>query len=113
MKCIQLVQETPYASLKQAIANFGCTESGDGLSFDGHKHLYNIKYKIESILNRQLSYRAVFDYLFNALAEGLKQNFLGPNVNMEFLTLSIKVYSILLIKLVISNPSIISQKFIA
>jgi hypothetical protein len=50
--------------------------------------------------------------LFNASIEGLKQNFLRPDIDMEFFILSLKVYSILLIKLAISNPSIISLKFI-
>src|SRR5579872_6715426 len=33
-------------------------------------------------------------YLVDALAEGVKQNFLGSDINMEFLMLSIRVYLI-------------------
>jgi hypothetical protein len=98
MKAIQLVHDTSYNSLKKVIANFGHSDSGRGLSFDGHKYLFDAKQKIESLLNRQLTYRSVFDYLFNALAEGLKQNLFGPNVNMEFLTLTIQAWSVALIK---------------
>jgi hypothetical protein len=41
--------------------------------------------------------RSAGSQLVDAVAEGVKQNFLGPNINMEFLTLSIKAYFLLLI----------------
>jgi hypothetical protein len=43
-------------------------------------------------------------YLVDALGEGLKQNFLGSDINMEFLTLTIRVYLIRFFKLTVSNP---------
>ena len=45
------------------------------------------------------SLRSAGSYLVDAAAEGVKQNFLGPNINMEFLTLSIKVYFLFLLSL--------------
>ena len=35
---------------------------------------------------------SIGSYLVDALGEGMKQNFLGSDINMEFLVLSIRVY---------------------
>ena len=33
------------------------------------------------------------EYIINALGEGFKQNFLGADINMEFLTLTVRSYA--------------------
>ncbi|MFA6249268.1 MAG: hypothetical protein WC615_20165 [Mucilaginibacter sp.] len=33
------------------------------------------------------------EYIINVLGEGFKQNFLGADINMEFLTLSVRSYA--------------------
>jgi hypothetical protein len=48
--------------------------------------------------------KSVGTYLVDALGEGLKQNFLGSDINMEFLTLTIRVYLIRFIKSTVSYP---------
>jgi hypothetical protein len=42
---------------------------------------------------------SIGSYLVDALAEGVKQNFLGSDINMEFLVLSLRVYLIQLSRL--------------
>jgi hypothetical protein len=38
------------------------------------------------------------EYIINVLGEGFKQNFLGSDINMEFLTLSVRSYATTTVK---------------
>ena len=44
--------------------------------------------------NNNLTPKALSSYVVDALGESLKQNFLGADINMEFLLLSLRVYLI-------------------
>ncbi|HEY2583339.1 MAG TPA: hypothetical protein VGI43_16120 [Mucilaginibacter sp.] len=108
MKVVQLGYGTPYISLKRAI-NFGHFNEGFRLPFEFGKDL---RQKISNTFGDQLTLKSTFTYLFNAAVEGLKQNLLGPNINMEFFMLTARVYFIASIRLAMGGTSIILQKFI-
>lgn len=112
MKALQLIQEIPYISIKRISENFRHFELRNSLPFKFGKQIFDFKQTIAGTFGNQVTFKSAFTYLFNASVEGLKQNFLRPDIDMEFFILSLKVYSILLIKLAISNPSIITLKFI-
>jgi hypothetical protein len=107
MKAIQLIQDTPYNLLKKAFANFGHFEIQNPLPFKSGKQIPGFQQKVLSAFGGRLKFKPLFNYLLDASIEGLKQNFFGPNINMEFFTLTIRVYFILLIRLTVNNPSII------
>jgi hypothetical protein len=111
MKVIQLVQEIPYALLRKAAANFGHFDLGNQLPSKIGSQIFNFQQKIAGAFGNDLTVKSVFNYLFNASVEGLKQNFLRPDIDMEFFILSIKVYSMLLIRFATSNPATITPKF--
>jgi hypothetical protein len=112
MKALQLIQEIPYNSIKKISENFHHLEIRNSLPFKFGQQIFDLKQTIANTFGGQITFKSASTYLFNASIEGLKQNFLRPDIDMEFFILSLKVYSILLIKLAISNPSIISLKFI-
>src|SRR5260221_14761439 len=112
MKALQLIQEIPYNSIKKISENFRHLELRNPLPFKFGKQIFDFKQTIANAFGNQVTFKSAFTYLFHASIEGLKQNFLRPDIDMEFFILSLKVYSILLIKSAISNPSIISLKFI-
>ncbi|HEY4325779.1 MAG TPA: hypothetical protein VGN20_17425 [Mucilaginibacter sp.] len=107
MKVVQLSFGTPHISLKRAI-NFDHFNEGLRLPFQ----LFSLTQKISNAFSNQLTLKSTFTYLFNAAVEGLKQNLLGPNINMEFFMLTARVYFIASIRLAAGGTSIISQKFI-
>jgi hypothetical protein len=51
-----------------------------------------------------LSVKAVLVYLSKAFGEGLKQNFLGPNIDTGFAVLTVKVYAVAIVKTIAHNP---------
>jgi hypothetical protein len=59
-----------------------------------------------------LSVKSALIYLSKAFGEGLKQNFLGPNINTEFAALTVRVYSMAIVKLIAHNPILNSIKFL-
>ena len=111
MKVIQLVQDIPYVLLKKVLASFGRFDLKNQLPFKFGNQVFNFQQNIFNTFGSQLTFKSAFTYLFNASIEGLKQNFLRPDIDMEFFILTIRVYSILLIKSTVSNGSVISPKF--
>lgn len=59
----------------------------------------------------ELRLKSIGTYLFDASIEGLKQNILGPNINMEFLVLSAHAWLILASGFVISFPEYIAGRY--
>ncbi|MEO6851348.1 MAG: hypothetical protein ABI203_06535 [Mucilaginibacter sp.] len=57
----------------------------------------NITYSAQ---NKSIDLKSAASYLVDGLSEGIKQNFLGSDINMEFVMLSLRVYFIQLNKLV-------------
>lgn len=109
MKALQLIQEMPYMSVKKISEHLSHFEIKKPLPFKIGKEIFGFK---QTALANRVTFKSAFSYLFNASIEGLKQNFLRPDIDMEFFVLSLRVYLILLIKAAISNPSIVSLKFI-
>jgi hypothetical protein len=54
-----------------------------------------------SDINKMTANRVV-NYFLDVLGEGVKQNFLGPNIDMEFLMLSFRVYAVQLASVTVS-----------
>jgi hypothetical protein len=54
-----------------------------------------------SDINKMTANRVV-NYFLDVLGEGIKQNFLGPNIDMEFLMLSFRVYAVQLTSVTVS-----------
>ncbi|HEY8781275.1 MAG TPA: hypothetical protein VIM16_06655 [Mucilaginibacter sp.] len=52
----------------------------------------------------KLTLKSARAYLYDALAESLKQNLLGPAINLEFLILSARVYIILFASFDVNYP---------
>jgi len=59
----------------------------------------------------KLRFKTAGTYLFDASIEGLKQNLFGPNINMEFLVLSMRALLILAVGFVVSFPKYISGRY--
>ena len=56
------------------------------------------------VADYKLPIKSATAYVVDAIGEGLKQNLLGSEINMEFLTLSARVYFTLFIGLALSFP---------
>ncbi|BAU54247.1 hypothetical protein [Mucilaginibacter gotjawali] len=59
----------------------------------------------------KLRAKSISAYLFNASIEGLKHNLLGPNINMEFLVLTLHTWVILAAGFVVSFPEYIAGRY--
>ncbi len=110
MKAIHYTPDSPYSLLKKAFSNSGFS----GLSGYLAEVLYKEKVFFHSLAGRiagyNISVKNIINYLVNAGLEGLKQNFLGPEIDMEFLVLTLRVYLIMVVRLALSHPPFISLK---
>ena len=52
-------------------------------------------------------------YLFNASIEGIKQNLFGPDLNMEFVVLTMRAWAILAAGFVVSFPAYLTGMYSA
>ncbi|MDR3696083.1 hypothetical protein [Mucilaginibacter sp.] len=59
----------------------------------------------------KLRFKSISTYLFDASVEGLKQNLLGPNINMEFLVLTAHAWVILASGFIVSFPEYIAGRY--
>jgi len=59
----------------------------------------------------KLKLKSISAYLFDVSVEGLKQNLFGPNINMEFLVLTLHTWVILGAGFVVSFPEYIAGRY--
>ncbi len=102
MKVIDLAQNTSHNLFEKVAGYFNL--SGTSEQFYPGKLNFHIEPKRDNGSGHELTVRSVASYLFDALSEGVKQNFLGPNIDMEFFTLTIRVYLIRFARLTVSYP---------
>jgi len=112
MEAIHYTQAGHYNMLKKAFQHIG---------FSDLRNLFNGYFSKQTLFfnsiaaktaGYQVTVKSMLSYLFKAGLAGVKQNFLGPEIDTEFLTLTIRVYAILLIRLAFSHPSFSSLKHI-
>lgn len=110
MKAIQFIPETPGSLLKKVFQNVGLFELRIPFTEQLSKQALFFKSLSAQTKGYNLNIKNTVSYLFNAFLEGVKQNFFGPDTEMEFFMLTIRVYAILAVKLAFSHLPFISLK---
>jgi hypothetical protein len=110
MEAIHYTQCGHYNMLKKAFQHIGFSDLRN--LFTGYFSKQTLFFNAVSAktASYQVMVKHLVNYLFKACLAGVKQNFLGPEIDTEFLTLTIRVYAILLIRLAFSHPSFSSLK---
>jgi hypothetical protein len=101
MKTVNLAQNISL-NLPTVAEHHSFPEQGNQVRLHPATQSFYMEPKAAEITRNKATVKSVTSYLFDALVEGVKQNFLGSDINMEFLVLSIRVYLIVLIGLTVS-----------
>jgi len=78
MKTLSLPQQNISSLFKRSTDHTAVPQNNTSTSTAGPQHKHTI---------------SAGEYIINVLGEGFKQNFLGADINMEFLTLSVRSYA--------------------
>nr|WP_067060184.1 hypothetical protein [Mucilaginibacter sp. L294] len=78
MKTLSLPQQNISSLFKRNTDHTAVPQNNTSTSTAGAQHKHTI---------------SAGEYIINVLGEGFKQNFLGADINMEFLTLSVRSYA--------------------
>jgi ATP sulfurylase len=100
MKTLNLAQDISSNILKKVPAYFPAFQLKNIIHFG-----------MEKLSAQKLTIKSAGSYLFNAVAEGVKQNLFGPDVNMEFVSLTTKVYLLTLLSVAATLPKNLIAKY--
>jgi hypothetical protein len=78
MKTLSLPQQNISSLFKRNTDHTAVSQNNTSTTTAGAQHKHTI---------------SAGEYIINVLGEGFKQNFLGADINMEFLTLSVRSYA--------------------
>ena len=77
--------------------------------------LWKIDFKAWLLTFKSYDYKTGFKsaggYLFNASVEGIKHNLFGPNIDMEFVVLTMRTWLIVAAGFVVSFPGFIAGRY--
>jgi hypothetical protein len=96
--------EDPHSIFEKEVANFSQLELENPVWFCLGNRESAVEPHAGKVTASKSALKSVTAYLFDAFSEGIKQNFLGSDIHMEFLMLSIYVYLNQIVIFVVSSP---------
>ena len=102
MKIFDLALNTSVGLLEKVSGPYIQRELRTPQLFNRGEQTFHIEQEADKVSGFKSTVRSVTFYLFDALKAGLKQNFLGADVDMGFLTLTVSVYLIRFARLTVS-----------